>query len=156
MRNPGTCLIYLTNTYLNRHLIIHSFLGPSPKHYLTSVLFRYPLTLSALITFRIFQFISALVIPARVSAHGFVQQVTIDGTVYKGNNLNVETPAPSIIRLVNTTYPVNGATNPAINCGQDAQFASLVGDANPGSQIEVLWVGEFNGSTNVCGSLLIL
>jgi len=104
----------------------------------------------------ILQFISALVIPALVSAHGFVQQVTIDGTVYKGNNLDVGTPAPSIIRFVSTYYPIKGTTNPDTNCGQDAQFATLVGDANPGSQIKVLWVGSFNGSTNVCGSLLIL
>jgi hypothetical protein len=103
---------------------------------------------------RILQFISALVIPALVSAHGFVQQVTIDGTVYQGNNLNVATPAPSIIRLVSTNSPVKGATNPAMNCGQDAQFASLVGNANPGSQIDVLWVGGTDGSSNVCGSLI--
>ncbi|OAX33651.1 hypothetical protein K503DRAFT_700091 [Rhizopogon vinicolor AM-OR11-026] len=97
---------------------------------------------------RILQIISALVIPALVSAHGFVQQVTIDGTVYNGNNLNIETPAPSIIRLVSTNSPVKGATNPAMNCGQDAQFASLVGNANPGSQVQVLWVGGTDGSSN--------
>jgi hypothetical protein len=149
-------LVYLTNTYLNRRLIVHRFLGPSPRHYLTSLLFQHPLTLDAPMMLHILQFISALVIPALVSAHGFVQQVTIDGTVYKGNNLNVGTPVPSIIRLVSTTFPITGTTNPATNCGQDAQFASLVGDANPGSQIKVLWVGSFDGSTNVCGSLLMI
>lgn len=74
--------------------------------------------------------------------------MTIDGTVYMGNKLNVETPAPSIIRLVNTNSPVQGANNPFLNCGQDAQFASLVGNANPGSQLEILWVGEIDGSCN--------
>ncbi|KAG2354850.1 glycosyl hydrolase family 61-domain-containing protein [Suillus spraguei] len=78
---------------------------------------------------RLAQFLLALAIPTLVSAHGFVQQVTIDGTVYMGNKLN-------------------GANNPFLNCGQDAQFASLVGNANPGSQLEILWVGEIDGSCN--------
>lgn len=97
---------------------------------------------------RLAQFLPALVIPTLVSAHGYVQQVTIDGTVYKGNNLNVATPAASIIRLVSTNSPVKGADNPFLNCGQDAQFASLSGNANPGSQLEILWVGGTDGSSN--------
>jgi hypothetical protein len=105
---------------------------------------------------RILQILSALVIPALVSAHGYVQQVTIDGTVYKGNNLNVGTPAPSIIRLVSTNSPVKGATNPDLNCGQSAQLASLVGNANPGSQVQVLWAGGTDGSSNVCKFTSIL
>lgn len=97
---------------------------------------------------RLAQFLPALAISTLVSAHGFVQQVTIDGTVYKGNNLNVGTPAPSIIRLVSTNSPVKGSTNSALNCGQDAQLASLVGNANPGSQLEILWVGGTDGTSN--------
>ncbi|KAG1880142.1 glycoside hydrolase family 61 protein [Suillus subluteus] len=97
---------------------------------------------------RLAQFLPALVIPTLVSAHGYVQQVTIDGTVYMGNDLNVATPAPSIIRLVDTNSPVKGANNTFLNCGQDAQFASLVGNANPGSQLEILWVGGTDGSSN--------
>ena len=99
--------------------------------------------------FRILNFTPALAVPAIVAAHGFVQQVTVDGTVYMGNNLNVATPAPSIIRTVTTNAPVKGATNLAINCGTGAQLASLVGNANPGSQVQVLWVGGTDGSTNV-------
>lgn len=97
---------------------------------------------------RLAQLLPALAISTLVSAHGFVQQVTIDGTVYKGNNLNVGTPVPSIIRLVSTNSPVKGSSNPALNCGQDAQFASLVGNANPGSQLEILWVGGTDGTSN--------
>ncbi|KAJ8597521.1 glycoside hydrolase family 61 protein [Rhizopogon salebrosus TDB-379] len=97
---------------------------------------------------RILQVVSALVIPTLVSAHGYLQQVTIDGTVYMGNKLNVETPAPSIIRLVNTNFPVMGTSNPYINCGPDAQFASQVGNANPGSRLQLLWVGGTDGSYN--------
>ncbi|KAG2065296.1 hypothetical protein BDR04DRAFT_183722 [Suillus decipiens] len=97
---------------------------------------------------RLARFLLALALATLVSAHGFVQQVTIDGTVYMGNNLNVETPAPSIIRLVNTNSPVESTNNPFLNCGQDAQFASLVGNANPGSQLEILWVAGTDGSYN--------
>ncbi|KAG2354846.1 glycoside hydrolase family 61 protein [Suillus spraguei] len=97
---------------------------------------------------RLAQFLPALAIPTLVSAHGFVQQVTIDGIVYMGNNLNVVTPTPSIIRLVNTNSPVEGANNSFLNCGPDAQFASLVGNANPGSQLKILWVGSTDGSYN--------
>ncbi|KAG2087910.1 glycosyl hydrolase family 61-domain-containing protein [Suillus discolor] len=75
-------------------------------------------------------------------------KVTIDGIVYMLNNLNVKTPAPSIIRFVNTNSPIKGAQNPYINCGQDAQFASLAGNANPGSQLEILWVGGTDDSSN--------
>jgi len=106
--------------------------------------------------FRILNFIYALVIPAIVSAHGFVQQVTVDGTVYMGNNLNAVAHTPSIIRLVNTDSPVKGATSPDINCGPGAQFASLVGNANPGSHVQVLWVGGTDGSVNVRGFIPIL
>ena len=105
---------------------------------------------------RLLELFPALAIPTLVSAHGFLQQVTIDGTVYKGNDLNVGTPAPSIIRLVSTNSPVMGATNSNINCGQDAQLASLVGNANPGSQLQILWVGGTDGSSNVCEFVLML
>ncbi|KAJ8590497.1 hypothetical protein M405DRAFT_160759 [Rhizopogon salebrosus TDB-379] len=98
--------------------------------------------------FRILPVLSALVIPTLVSAHGYLQQVTIDGTVYMGNDLNVGTPAASIIRLVSTNSPVKGTSNPYLNCGQDAQFASQVGNANPGSQLQLLWVGGTDGSSN--------
>jgi hypothetical protein len=108
------------------------------------------------IMLRILPILSALLIPTLVSAHGYLQQVTIDGTVYKGNDLNVATPAASIIRLVSTNSPVKGTSNPYMNCGQDAQFASQVGNANPGSQLQLLWVGGTDGSSNVCDSMPIL
>lgn len=132
--------MFIVNVYL--------FLLSPP--FLASLLFfptPYMLRSSTMLR-RLAQLLPALAISTLVSAHGYVQQVTIDGTVYKGNNLNVETPAPSIIRLVNTNSPVKGAQNPYINCGQDAQFASLAGNANPGSQLEILWVGGTDGSSN--------
>ena len=74
----------------------------------------------------------------RVRAHGYIAQVTIDGKVYSGNVPNAQ-PTPSIVRQINTIDPVKGASNPYLNCGQDAQFAALVADANPGSQLQFLW-----------------
>lgn len=75
----------------------------------------------------------------QVCAHGYVAQVTIDGTVYNGNVPNAQ-PTPSIVRQINTIDPVKGASNPYLNCGQDAQNAALVANANPGSQFQFLWL----------------
>ncbi|KAH0826360.1 glycosyl hydrolase family 61-domain-containing protein [Lanmaoa asiatica] len=75
---------------------------------------------------------------ANVRAHGYVAQVTIDGTVYVGNVPNAQ-PTPSIVRQINNIAPVKGASNSYLNCGQDAQKATLVANANPGSQVQLLW-----------------
>ena len=74
-----------------------------------------------------------------VRAHGYVAQVTIDGKVYVGNVPNAQ-PTPSIVRQINDISPVKGASNAYLNCGQDAQKASLVANANPGSQVQFLWL----------------
>ncbi|KAG6333736.1 hypothetical protein ID866_5349 [Astraeus odoratus] len=76
--------------------------------------------------------------PAR--AHGYVGQVSIDGKVYMGNVPNAQ-PTPSIVRQINTIDPVKNASNPYLNCGQSAQLASLVADANPGSKLQFWWSG---------------
>jgi len=75
----------------------------------------------------------------QVRAHGYVAQVTIDGKVYTGNVPNAQ-PTPSIIRQINDISPVKGASNPYLNCGQDAQNAELVANANPGSRLQFLWL----------------
>jgi len=75
----------------------------------------------------------------QVRAHGYVAQVTIDGKVYAGNVPNAQ-PTPSIVRQINSIDPVKGASNAYLNCGQDAQKASLVASANPGSQLQFLWL----------------
>lgn len=74
----------------------------------------------------------------QVCAHGYIAQVTIDGTAYIGNVPNAQ-PTPSIVRQINTIDPVKGASNAYLNCGQDAQKAALVANANPGSQVQFLW-----------------
>jgi len=83
--------------------------------------------------------ISLLSLLPQVYAHGYVAQVTIDGTVYHGNVPNAQ-PTPSIVRQINTIDPVKGASNPYLNCGQDAQKAALVANANPGSKLQFLWL----------------
>ncbi|KIJ15796.1 lytic polysaccharide mono-oxygenase [Paxillus involutus ATCC 200175] len=89
----------------------------------------------------------AALLPVFVSAHGYVGSVTIDGTSYPGNEPGGATN-PSIIRQVSTIDPVKGATNPSLNCGMNATLAADVANANPGSQIQVHWVGGSTGDSD--------
>jgi hypothetical protein len=75
-----------------------------------------------------------------VVAHGFVYQVTINGELYMGNIPNGN-PNASIVRQINNVDPVKGANNTFLNCGQDAQPASLVANANPGDLLTFDWRG---------------
>lgn len=84
--------------------------------------------------------ISLLALLPLVSGHGYVAQVAIDGEDYYGNLPNAN-PVPSIVRQINDVAPVKGAANPYLNCGQDAQLASLVANANPSSQMQFWWKG---------------
>ncbi|KAF9218887.1 hypothetical protein BS17DRAFT_475982 [Gyrodon lividus] len=84
--------------------------------------------------------LALLALLPQVQAHGYVAQVAIDGKVYIGNVPNAQ-PTPSIVRQINDVSPVKGASNPYLNCGQDAQKATLVADANPGSQLNFWWKG---------------
>ncbi|KAF8344949.1 glycoside hydrolase family 61 protein J [Amanita rubescens] len=76
---------------------------------------------------------SLLLSAAYVAAHGYLGQVAIDGTTYMGNTpaANPANPTPS--------PHVKGANNTYLNCGQSAQPASQVGNANPGSTMSFLW-----------------
>lgn len=82
---------------------------------------------------------------SHVLAHGYVGQVTIDGTVYNGNAPG-ETANASPIRQISSNGPVKGASNPDLNCGLDAQLASEVADANSGSTVVFQWT---DGPDNV-------
>jgi len=82
--------------------------------------------------------LSALTFLPSVSAHGFVKTLVIDGKSYQGNVPNAS-PSPSVIRQISTIDPVKGASNPNLNCGQTAQKASLVADAQPGSALQFFW-----------------
>jgi len=79
-------------------------------------------------------------VAASVDAHGFLYTVTIDGKRYIGDVPNRNTN-PSTIRQVSNVTPVKGASNPDINCGLSAKIASLVADANPGSNMIFNWSG---------------
>ncbi|KAG8221713.1 glycoside hydrolase family 61 protein [Butyriboletus roseoflavus] len=89
----------------------------------------------------------SLLLPALVSAHGYVNKVSIDGTVYQGNTVGTTATVSSVIRQINTNSPVKGATNPDLNCGSGAQLAADVANANPGSTVEVYWVGGTTGTS---------
>jgi hypothetical protein len=83
-----------------------------------------------------------LLTAAFVSAHGFVNTVTINGVAYQGNDPREpkgSPPFPSIIRQIQTVDPNKGARNPAINCGPNATPGAKVAPANPGDPIEFLW-----------------
>jgi Auxiliary Activity family 9 (formerly GH61) len=74
-----------------------------------------------------------------VEAHGYIADLTIDGsTSYAGNAPSVPTQ-PSPIRQISTVNPVKNATNPNLTCGQHAQPASMVVDVNAGSNITLTW-----------------
>jgi len=80
------------------------------------------------------------VIAASVDAHGFLYTVTIDGKRYIGNTPYGDAN-PSTIRQISDINPVKGTSNPDINCGLSAKIATLVADANPGSNMAFNWSG---------------
>lgn len=74
------------------------------------------------------------------AGHGYVAEVTIDSTGYKGNVPNTDKPIASVVRLIDTISPVKGSDNPFLNCGQDAQFGEDVAQANPGDKMTFEWL----------------
>ncbi|KAJ7606611.1 glycoside hydrolase family 61 protein [Roridomyces roridus] len=85
-------------------------------------------------------FIFPLLFIPYVSAHGFVHKVWIGTETFLGNTPNAE-PTSSIVRQIDDVDPVKGANNTNLNCGQDAQFASNITEANPGDPMSFLWTG---------------
>jgi hypothetical protein len=83
-----------------------------------------------------------------VSAHGYVSKVVIDGTTYTGNIPSAAKPSDSPIREISDISPVKGSDNPSLNCGLNAQLATMVVPANPGSVMEFYWGNPSGG--NVC------
>jgi hypothetical protein len=88
----------------------------------------------------IFAFFPLLSLLSSVAAHGYVTQVSIDGTSYSGNS-PLAKPSDSPIRQVSDIFPVMGTSNPSMNCGLNAQLATMVVPANPGSVMEFYWGG---------------
>lgn len=79
-----------------------------------------------------------LLVPAYVSAHGFVWKLGVNSQTYTGN-IPDATPAPSVIREITTQDPVKGASNPFLTCGQNSTAGSLVADVNPGDALTFDW-----------------
>ncbi|KAH9475799.1 Cellulose-growth-specific protein [Psilocybe cubensis] len=75
---------------------------------------------------------------AYVSAHGFLNQISINGKVFTGNVPSGKTN-PSVIRQITTQDPIKGATNPAVTCGTGSTPGSLIADANPGDTVSFDW-----------------
>ena len=102
----------------------------------------------------IFIFAPLLSLLPSISAHGYVSKVVIDGSTYNGNNPNAYNynptakPSDSPIRLVSDIGPVKGSNNPSLNCGLNAQLATMVVPANPGSVMQFFWINP--GGGNVC------
>jgi len=94
-----------------------------------------------------FVFFVPLLAAISVSAHGFIDQFTVDGKVFPGN-IPSKATKQSAIRQISDPSPIKGAANPSVNCGTDAKPASLVADANPGSKLTFSWKGE--DLSNVC------
>jgi hypothetical protein len=86
----------------------------------------------------IFALVPVLSLLPSAIAHGFVTQVIIDGKTYSGNVPNAQ-PTDSPIRQISDIGPVKGASNPSLNCGLNAQLATMVVPANPGSTIAFYW-----------------
>jgi hypothetical protein len=84
-----------------------------------------------------------------VAAHGYLLKVDIDGTTYTANVPNAK-PSDSPIRQVSEVNPVKGSSNPYLSCGLNAQLATIVVPANPGSVMKFYWVNSVGG--NVCFS----
>ena len=88
----------------------------------------------------------ALLLPL-VAAHGWLDSVAIDGQVFQGDVPNSGNN-DSAIRLVDSVEPVKGATTREMNCGQNAQIAPVIADANPGSNLTFTWVNGEGGTVS--------
>ncbi|KAG6853493.1 hypothetical protein C0991_004039 [Blastosporella zonata] len=87
---------------------------------------------------KLFSVLFPIALATSAFAHGFVSKVTIDGQAYAGDTPN-GVDNPSIIRLIDTTSPVKGASNPDLNCGPGVTAATLIGEAMPGSAMAFTW-----------------
>ncbi|KAJ7595353.1 glycosyl hydrolase family 61-domain-containing protein [Mycena floridula] len=84
-------------------------------------------------------FLVQLFVLVQVSAHGFVYIVSVDGKAFTGNIPDEHPSKASVIREVSAQDPVKGATNPSVNCGNNAQIAAQTADALPGSVLSFDW-----------------
>ncbi|KAH9929183.1 glycosyl hydrolase family 61-domain-containing protein [Fomitopsis serialis] len=95
-----------------------------------------------LLTLYVTTFIS---LASHVHAHGYVSNVTVDGTVYPGNAPGHYTVA-SPIRTVSSNSPVTNVSSPDLACGLGAVNAALDAPAYPGSAVNFTWVSGGGGN----------
>ena len=88
-----------------------------------------------------------LLTAAFVSAHGYINYVTINGKPYNGNAPGT-TDTPSIVRQ-RSINPILGAQNTDLACGTDSKPASLAADVNPGDVLRIFWKGGGGPETDV-------
>ncbi|KAJ6559194.1 glycosyl hydrolase family 61-domain-containing protein [Mycena vulgaris] len=96
-------------------------------------------------------FVAAWIFP--VAAHGWVDSITVAGTLYQGDPLGTS-GAASVIRQVNTNSPVTSVSDPNLTCGPNAQLAQDVATANPGDSIDVDWVSTAGAWFHDVGPML--
>ncbi|KAJ7143808.1 glycosyl hydrolase family 61-domain-containing protein [Mycena epipterygia] len=85
-------------------------------------------------------FFVLILLASYVSAHGFVSRVSVNGQTFQGNIPNEDPTVKSIIRQISDPSPVKGATNPAVNCGTNAQLAAKAANVQPGDTMAFFWV----------------
>ncbi|CAE6378350.1 unnamed protein product [Rhizoctonia solani] len=83
--------------------------------------------------------IAALAAVAGVSAHGYIDKVTIGNKAFSGPYPFSNNNAASPIRKITTTFPITSASDPNMNCGIDAVPAAQVAAANPGEKVTLSW-----------------
>ncbi|KAJ7574643.1 hypothetical protein C8J56DRAFT_1064621 [Mycena floridula] len=91
---------------------------------------------------------------ARVVAHGPGAQVTLDGHAFPGILPAGSQPVASIVRLVSSGDSKKGAADPYIDCGNDAQAATAVAPATPGSVLAFKWTGDGFTILGQCSRIL--
>ncbi|KAJ7635657.1 glycoside hydrolase family 61 protein, partial [Mycena polygramma] len=95
--------------------------------------------------------LTSLSLIAPAAAHGYIANVTVDGTPYKGNDLaqNEEKPFASVIRQKYSASPVlaSNLTSRDIICGVGADKpASDVAPVNAGDTISIAYTSDGDGS----------
>ena len=94
-----------------------------------------------------------------VLGHGYVSVLDVEGTSYASFNGDEPTEdgqatQPSVIRRISTIDPVKGASNPFLNCGQNATAAALVAPTQAGDALALHWeAGGGQGVSSLCSSL---
>jgi hypothetical protein len=101
----------------------------------------------------------SLALASYVSAHGWVQSITINGKSYEGPKPTENSgggSSDSVIRQISTANPVKGADNKNLACGQEAQPASKQAAANPGDDVEIKWTSASGNVSNSLRSFVLL